>query len=40
MYDGEDESVKCQVMEKLEERAKEMEEAALNGEPTPEQYHW
>ena len=39
MYGAEEESVKLQVMEKLEERAKSMEDAALDDEPTPERYH-
>ena len=39
MYGAEEESVKLQVMEKLEEHAKSMEDAALNDEPTPERYH-
>jgi len=39
MYEAEEESVKLQVLEKLEERAKSMEVAALDDEATPEQYH-
>ena len=39
MYEAEEESVKLQVMEKLEERAKSMEVAALDDEVMPEQYH-
>ena len=40
MYEAEEESVKLQVMEKLEEQAKSMEAAALDDEATLEQYHW
>ena len=40
MYKAEDEVVKLQVMESLDERAKSMEDASLDvNEPTPEQYH-
>ena len=40
MYEAEEESVKLQVMEKLEEQAKSMEDAALDDEAMLEQYHW
>ena len=39
MYEAEEESVKLQVMEKLEEQAKSMEDAALDDEAMLEQYH-
>lgn len=40
MYKAEDEVVKLQVMESLDEHAKSMEDASLDiDEPMPEQYH-
>lgn len=39
MYEAEEESVKLQVIESLNDRAKSMEDAALDDEPTPERYH-
>ena len=40
MYEAEEESIKLQVMEKLEEQAKSMKAAALNDDAMLEQYHW